>query len=107
MSSKNKPQTRPTGIIRRIDDLGRIVIPREIRHRLRIRENDLLEMFVQDNAVVLMKYSVQKPVKEALDILREVVEEEQELSCGSALLKKIKEMNAILACECDCTERRL
>jgi AbrB family transcriptional regulator, stage V sporulation protein T len=47
-----------TGIIRRIDVLGRVVIPKEIRRILRIREGDPLEIFVdQEHGVILKKYS--------------------------------------------------
>jgi AbrB family transcriptional regulator (stage V sporulation protein T) len=47
-----------TGIVRRIDDLGRIVIPKEIRRPLRIREGDPIELFVnRDGEIVLKKYS--------------------------------------------------
>ncbi|WP_296119202.1 stage V sporulation protein T [uncultured Eubacterium sp.] len=49
---------KATGIVRRIDDLGRVVIPKEIRRTLRIREGDPLEIFTDQNgAVVLKKYS--------------------------------------------------
>ena len=49
---------RATGIVRRIDELGRVVIPKEIRHTLRIREGDPLEIFTDhDGEVVLKKYS--------------------------------------------------
>ncbi|MBQ0134035.1 MAG: AbrB/MazE/SpoVT family DNA-binding domain-containing protein [Clostridiales bacterium] len=49
---------KATGIVRRIDDLGRVVIPKEIRRTLRIREGDPLEIFTeQDGAVVFKKYS--------------------------------------------------
>lgn len=47
---------RVTGIIRRIDDLGRIVIPKELRRALKIREGDALEMYIDDEAVILKKY---------------------------------------------------
>ena len=46
-----------TGIVRRIDDLGRIVIPREIRNRLLIDEGDPLEIFIKDNEIVLKRYT--------------------------------------------------
>ena len=42
---------RATGIIRRVDDLGRVVIPKEIRRIVRIREGDPLEIFVEDGGV--------------------------------------------------------
>ena len=49
---------KATGIVRRIDDLGRVVIPKEIRRTLRIREGDPLEIFTDQNgAIVLKKYS--------------------------------------------------
>jgi len=49
---------KSTGIIRRIDDLGRIVIPKEIRRTLRLREGDPMEIFAQDGGVLFKKYSV-------------------------------------------------
>lgn len=49
---------KATGIIRRIDDLGRVVIPKEVRRSLRIKEGDPLEIFVEDDKVIYKKYSV-------------------------------------------------
>ena len=48
---------KPTGIVRRIDDLGRVVMPKELRRTLRIREGDPLEIFVSGDSVMLKKYS--------------------------------------------------
>ncbi len=49
---------KATGIVRRIDDLGRVVIPKEIRRTLRIREGDPLEIFVsRGSEIILKKYS--------------------------------------------------
>ena len=48
---------KSTGVLRRIDDLGRIVIPREIRKNLKIKNGESLEIFVNGDAVVLKKYS--------------------------------------------------
>jgi len=49
---------KATGIVRRIDDLGRVVIPKEIRRTLRIREGDPLEIFTdKEGGVILKKYS--------------------------------------------------
>ena len=45
---------KATGIVRRIDDLGRVVIPREVRKSLGIKENDLLDIFIEDGGVVFM-----------------------------------------------------
>ena len=45
-----------TGIVRRLDDLGRIVIPKEIRKSLKFMEGDALELFVENNSLILKKY---------------------------------------------------
>ena len=50
---------KATGIVRRIDDLGRVVIPKEIRRTMRIREGDPLEIFTnKDGSVIFKKYSL-------------------------------------------------
>ena len=49
---------KATGIVRRIDDLGRVVIPKEIRRTMRIREGDPLEIYTSnDGEVIFKKYS--------------------------------------------------
>ncbi|MBR3750140.1 MAG: AbrB/MazE/SpoVT family DNA-binding domain-containing protein [Clostridia bacterium] len=48
---------KATGIVRRIDDLGRVVIPKEIRRTMRIREGDPLEIFTDKDGIMLKKYS--------------------------------------------------
>ena len=48
---------KETGIVRRIDDLGRIVIPKEIRRSLKIREGDPLEIFLEKDYVCFKRYS--------------------------------------------------
>ena len=59
---------KATGIIRRIDDLGRVVIPRDIRRSLKIREGDPLEILIEKNCVCFKKYSTLGSFSE--DILR-------------------------------------
>lgn len=48
---------KSTGIVRRIDDLGRVVIPKELRRTLNINECDPLEIFVEDESIILKKYN--------------------------------------------------
>ncbi len=63
---------KATGIVRRIDELGRVVIPKEIRRTLRIREGDPLEIFTdRDGEVILKKYS---PIGELGDFAQEYAE---------------------------------
>lgn len=63
---------KATGIVRRIDDLGRVVIPKEIRRTLRIREGDPLEIFTdREGGVILKKYS---PIGELTDFSKEYAE---------------------------------
>jgi len=68
---------RATGIVRRIDDLGRVVIPKEIRRTLRIREGDPLEIFTdREGGIILKKYS---PINELTDFSREYAESLQDV----------------------------
>ena len=63
---------KATGIVRRIDDLGRVVIPKEIRRTLRIREGDPLEIFTdREGEVILKKYS---PIGELNEFANEYCE---------------------------------
>lgn len=60
---------KATGIVRRIDDLGRVVIPKEIRRTLRIREGDPLEIFTdREGEIILKKYS---PIGELGDFAKQ------------------------------------
>ncbi len=75
---------KATGIVRRIDDLGRVVIPKEIRRTLRIREGDPLEIFVdRDGEVILKKYS---PIGELGDFAKEYAESLSESTGHIALI---------------------
>lgn len=63
---------KATGIVRRIDDLGRVVIPKEIRRTMRIREGDPLEIFTdREGEVILKKYS---PISELSQFAGEYAE---------------------------------
>lgn len=63
---------KATGIVRRIDELGRIVVPKEIRRTMRLRDGDPLEIFIdRDGSVILKKYS---PIAELGNFAREYAE---------------------------------
>ena len=62
---------KATGIIRRIDDLGRIVIPKEIRKNLRIKNGENLEIFVSENdQIILRKFS---QIDKLLDVSQSII----------------------------------
>ena len=56
MKGDNMNETKTSGIIRRFDDLGRIVVPREIRRLLQLNEGDAMEISVAGNSIRLNKY---------------------------------------------------
>ena len=75
---------KATGIVRRIDDLGRIVIPKEIRRTLRIRESDPLEIFTdREGEIILKKYS---PIGEMATFAKQYAESLAQVSGHTALI---------------------
>lgn len=75
---------RATGIVRRIDDLGRVVIPKEIRRTLRIRESEPLEIFTgKEGEIVLKKYS---PISEMTGFAKQYVESLSQVSGRIAMV---------------------
>lgn len=75
---------KATGIVRRIDDLGRVVIPKEIRRTLRIRESDPLEIFTdKEGEIILKKYS---PIGEMGTFAKQYAESLAQVSGHTALI---------------------
>lgn len=83
---------KATGIVRRIDDLGRVVIPKEMRRTLRIKEGDPLEIFVSDDGgVILHKYSAMTDLSEIASQFAE------SLSKAAGLLTLIGDRDTVIA----------
>ncbi len=83
---------KATGVVRRIDDLGRIVIPKEIRKTLRIKEGSPLEIFTEkEGDIILKKYS---PIGELSTFGTEYVES---LSKVTGLISMITDKDSIIA----------
>lgn len=83
---------KSTGVVRRIDDLGRIVIPKEIRRNLRIRDGESLEIFVDGNNIILKKFSIMRNVDEYAVNIADAIQ---------ALTKKsivITDTDSVIAC---------
>ncbi|MDR7855669.1 stage V sporulation protein T [Tissierella sp.] len=75
---------KATGIVRRIDELGRVVIPKEIRRTLRIREGDPLEIFTdREGQVILKKYS---PIGELTEFAQEYCDSLHENTNHTAMI---------------------
>jgi AbrB family transcriptional regulator (stage V sporulation protein T) len=84
---------KATGIVRRIDDLGRVVIPKEIRRTMRIREGDPLEIFVdREGEVILKKYS---PIGELGDFAKEYADSLNEAVGHIAIITDRDEVVAV------------
>lgn len=87
---------KTAGIVRRIDDLGRVLIPKEIRRSASIREGDALEIFVDDKGnICLHKYVVD--LENEIECLKEKIETSGKLPYGTqkkvmALLNQASEL---------------
>ncbi|GAB6098158.1 stage V sporulation protein T [Halanaerocella petrolearia] len=87
---------RATGIVRKIDNLGRVVIPKEIRTKMKINNGNTLEIFVdEDDTVVLKKYS---PVKELGNLKSYIDTLEETTDCNVIIVDtdKIVETSSLL-----------
>ncbi len=84
---------KATGIVRRIDDLGRVVIPKEIRRTMRIREGDPLEIYTdREGEVIFKKYS---PIGELAQFASQYAETLNK-TCGISVV--ICDRDAVIAC---------
>ena len=83
---------KATGIVRRVDDLGRIVIPKEIRRTLRIREGDPLEIYTEkDGGVIFRKYS---PMGDLQDFAAQMCEA---IGSSTGHIAAVSDRDAIIA----------
>jgi len=64
---------KSTGVIRNIDKLGRIVIPKEIRKNLKIRNDDSLEIFIQDDNIILKKHILKNMLDSITSNIPEII----------------------------------
>ena len=75
---------KATGIVRRLDDLGRVVIPKEIRRTLRLRDGDPMEIFTdREGTVILKKYS---PIGDMADFAEEFAESAGKILGNTAVI---------------------
>lgn len=90
---------KATGIVRRMDDLGRVVIPKEIRRHLRIREGDALEIFTDDHAgqlcVCFCKYEKENPCR-VLNTLAQEAWDNDDMEVAGILRKAEQEIAKVM-----------
>ena len=85
-----------TGIIRRIDDLGRIVIPKEIRRQLKVNESDPFEIFMtKEGEVILKPYKQQEYTLRRDDCWEELIAPNGKVICGNHKLDATEILNAL------------
>lgn len=77
-----------TEIVRRIDELGRVVIPKEIRRTMKIQDGDPLEMYYDNDKLILTKYAPKDDRQDAVDTLREWLRDE-ELSANMTPIERM------------------
>lgn len=99
INKKGRKNMRATGIVRRIDELGRIVIPKEIRKKFGINEGDPLEIFVNKDEIILRKYDVSIGLKNAVKRLENeffVAKNDMEKETADKIYEYINALREIL-----------
>ena len=91
---------KATGVVRRIDDLGRIVIPKEIRRNLGIRDGESLEIFIENESIVLKKHNQMNSYEELGNMLCStiaslldisiIITDREKIICTDESLKNLK-----------------
>lgn len=97
---KGEDTMKATGIVRRTDDLGRVVIPKEIRRTMNIHEGDPLEIFLEDGGVVFKKYNpnYRDDLMVALQNAADYYDDYEDNRAIAGQLRQIaKEVDALLA----------
>lgn len=81
-----------TGIIRRIDDLGRVVIPKELRRTLGLLEGDPMELFTEGRSIIMRRYRFDEDIQGAAKVVQELIQNNRErLENSEAVEKKFQE----------------
>lgn len=87
---------KSTGIVRRIDDLGRIMMPKEIRRTLGIREGDPFEIFINDGMVCYKKYEPENDYIDSIGRILNNLSEDIDIDNGKKDILKFKMEEIIL-----------
>jgi transcriptional pleiotropic regulator of transition state genes len=89
MSNGENDMLKATGIVRKVDELGRIVIPIELRRTMNIEEKDALEIYVDGNSIILKKY---EPACILCGNAEDVINYKEKNLCKSCLVELSKQV---------------
>lgn len=90
---------KATGVVRPVDNLGRVCLPKEIRRTLHISPGDPVEFYVDENSIIIRRYDTFGDMQQLLDNVERSIQLSDTLIPGSKiskLLDKVKEMRSIL-----------
>lgn len=90
---------KATGIIRRVDDLGRILLPKEVRRKAGIAEGTPMEIFIASDGIVLKKYNTEEELLNTVSVLIKAVDNSVdylEEEKASAIRQHITEIRSLL-----------
>lgn len=86
---------KATGIVRQVDSLGRIVLPKELRRCMDIREEDPMEIFTEDNTIILRKYQPACGYADQIKRIRNNIASDLDLN-SSTRSEAVKALNSVL-----------
>lgn len=91
---------KATGIVRKLDYLGRVCLPKELRRKLHISDDDAVEIYVDGESIVLKKYDAAGDMEQLLDNLERSIKLLEPMVPAAKMRKlmvKVKDMRRILA----------
>ena len=88
---------KETGIVRKLDKMGRVVIPKELRWKYKLDCGDMVEIYTKDDCICVKKYETETNVMEQVDVLFETVEQmERELKNSRELEEYLQQVKSRL-----------
>ncbi|KHE70700.1 AbrB/MazE/SpoVT family DNA-binding domain-containing protein [Halobacillus sp. BBL2006] len=85
---------KSTGIVRKVDDLGRVVVPMELRRMMGIKEKDPLEIYVEDDKVILKKYVPSEEIQAQKNHINKLVQycDDMKIKMGPAQKEHLEQI---------------
>lgn len=89
---------KATGIVRKLDSLGRVIIPMELRRTMKLSKHDCVEFFTEEGRIVMRKYDATTDLQQILEDTERSIQLQDYMEPGmtAALISKLEEMKAIV-----------